>query len=91
MGTQIHIYTHELLKLDCKVEFTAYKYEDDIDITPYYSTQAMVTCPEGEVFYMSYCNLRDLSLLTSDYNEWGSNKAVISPKVKKYNIPYVIS
>lgn len=89
MGTQLHIQTADLLKLNFSVTFTleVYKEEGEPD---YHDYRACVTALDtGAGFYMN--SNPELSSLWIDYNEWGSNKAVIEPFIKKYTIPNIQS
>lgn len=95
MGKQIHIEVADLLKAGCRVEFSATEWEDQDNETGKTSkghyVRAQVTTPDrGDSFCMDG-QLDDLSSLWCDYNDWGSNKAVIEPKIKRLNIPHIVS
>lgn len=85
MGIQIYIKVADLAKCDCAIEFSAVPDEDG-DVWH----RAQVTLNEtGQVFYMDTDAKREL--LCNEYNEWGSNKAVIEPKVKKLGVKFILS
>jgi len=90
MGTQINVETSNLLKAGARVEFTSTLANDGDNNDDYYFTQAKITMPDGEVFYMSYVSIDNINLLCNDYNAWGSNVRKIEPIITKYNIPHIL-
>lgn len=89
MGTQLHVKTVDLLKAGFTVEISLFVYKEEGE-PDYYDYRAH--CKDsatGQSFYMNcFDSLVDL---WSDYNDWGSNKAVIKPFIDKYKIPHITS
>lgn len=85
MGTQIYIEVADLAKCDCRIEFSSVVDEDNEE----WHTATVTLNETGQEFRMDTDAKRQT--LWRDYNDWGSNKAVIEPKVAKLGVKFTLS